>query len=132
MKRKCVRDLENCGICKTDLKVKGEWEVFWGVSLKDFLGGVMWKEVAVVVLIPVALFLLWGWWSIVADIIFFWFFSSVAGTWGVMVWSPSEEDEPEIINKCSAGVEGCRICNNEYSHEFNYKYEKGLKWYQKW
>jgi len=33
--------------------------------------------------------------------------------------------------KCSAGIENCQICHNEYDHYFNEEYEKTLKWYNK-
>ena len=127
---KCPEEWENCKICSYK---EGFFEyITGGTTFKEFFFSINKEEVVFVVMYPLISGLIWGRIGIILAVVSFIFFDKlfiVGGSWII----PEEYMDfgEEIINKCSAGVEDCRICNNEYSHEFNFYYKKSLKWYQK-
>ncbi|MEK7128484.1 MAG: hypothetical protein AAB933_02905 [Patescibacteria group bacterium] len=128
-KIKCPKGWENCKICSYK---EGFFECITGITFIEFLIDIHWREVVSVILIFLVFSLLWGWWGMFIGTFFCIISNFSFNSWGAW-FLPDEylEPPPEVKNECSAKIEGCRICNNEYNHEFNFKYEKGLKWYQK-
>ncbi len=126
---KCPKDWGNCKICTYK---EGFFEYITGLTFKEFFLGIRWNEVAFVVIYPLISGLIWGRIGIILAVTSFIFFDKlfiVGGPW--IIPEGYMNFREEIINKCSAGVEDCRICNNQYSHEFNFNYEKSLRWYEK-
>jgi hypothetical protein len=95
---------------------------------KSFKERIRWYEIgtlAVQLLIGIILFGKWG-------ILVGWFFNYMC--WSVAspaIYPGYSPPDIEYNRTCSAGIEGCKICGNEYSHEFNKEYnDKFLrKWY---
>lgn len=110
--------------CKRCRETGGCWKYYF-FSVVDFI---RWAELIFSVFSFIVFHLLFGWWGIIPFLIFDWLNHLQGGLMGDLSIHPPKE-YPE--NKCSKEIKNCRLCNNPYSHEFNVKYQKSLKWYEK-
>ncbi len=87
---------------------------------------VRWRELFTLLALILIGFLLFKWIGILIGILVFSFSANLEGGAVADVFHeyPKEEFPP---NTCSAGIEGCKLCNNEYSHEFNEAYSRKFK-----
>jgi hypothetical protein len=95
---------------------------------KDFLKAVRWYDLIFWNSLVIIFYLWLGWIGVI--IVLFMDYWSLAVS-APMIFPGESFEKPEYHRECSAKIKGCKICKNEYSHEFNEKYQKTLKWYQK-
>lgn len=69
--------------------------------------------------------LFFKWWGIIVYLILNAGLTYEGGNWIDM----NDYSDKYPPNTCSASIKDCKICNNEYNHEFNVEYERGKKWY---
>ncbi len=117
---------ENCELCND----VGYWEYIFGITFKEFFSLIRWSTIVFLIVVPFVGYQIWGVVGGVGGWIFCYLMGQALDGAVADLWNefPTEEYPP---NTCSLGIEGCKICNNEYSHEFNVKYQKSLKWYEK-
>lgn len=116
---------ENCEICKE----VGIWEYIWGIPFKEFLGTVRFSTIFFIIICLGIGYLTFGYIGILVGYAFAYLMGragdgAVADLWGEFY---KEEYPP---NTCSAKIENCKICDNEYSHEFNETYERENRWWK--
>lgn len=117
---------KNCRTCKE----VGSWEYIWGLPFKEFLSLVRWSTIVFMFISLIVGYAMFGWIGILIGWVFFYLMAqsddgAVADVWNEF---PPEEYPPNI---CSENISNCKICNNEYEHSFNVKYEKSLKWWER-
>lgn len=115
----------NCTVCKK----MGLWEYIFGVSFKQFLEAWEWQNLLVTIFLCGFLFSFMGFWAIIPILIVSRDMEGGFASWIIFERPEETKEIKEIQNKCSAGIENCKICDNEYSHEFNIEYEKYNTWY---
>ena len=108
------------------------WQYLFRVKFTEFLGMWKWDEICFYILAFILFYGIMGWIGIVLWVLFIaglgeWLQGGMMGESG-RYYFPTEEPPK---NTCSAGIENCTICNNEYSHDFNLRYEASLKWWEK-
>lgn len=94
---------------------------------KAFAGAIRWADLKFWCSAVVISYLLLGWIGVIIVLIMDYFSLEVAAPFIFFDEMPEEIYE----RTCSAGIEDCKICGNEYDHEFNVEYQKSLKWYQR-
>ena len=119
---KCPKGIENCTICSKTRDKFNPW-LPYNERIVDFI---RWKELGYYVILFTVSYLFLGWWGIVLAVIIDQL-NHLQG--GPVEGGYSQKEYPP--NTCSAGIEGCRICDNEYDHEWNEKWESQKKWYEK-
>jgi hypothetical protein len=103
----------NCKIC-VDFDEKYTKEL-----VRSAIDFVRWEELGAMIAFIIVGYLFLG---IIGAILGF-IFNRLLGNWngGIVIGTFPEPEYPP--NVCSAGIEGCQICNNPYSHEFNSTYK---------
>ena len=95
--------------------------------IRDFI---RWKELGFIIVLFVFFYIIFGWFGIILAPFFHYLMATMEGgaVGDIDNEYPAEEYPPNI---CSAGIEGCKICDNEYEHTFNETYQNSLKWWDK-
>lgn len=110
---------ENCKTCKKE----SFFEYITEVSFAHFREIIKWGDIVFFLMSFIIFCKIFGWIGFIIAFIFIWLMGRLEGGAVGDLWGdyPKEEYPP---NTCSAGIENCEICDNEYTHEFNEKYEK--------
>lgn len=124
----CTRP--DCVRCHTKTDIyKGSDLDFLKETLYNLIDFIRWQELGYMI-VSLTIFCIWlGWWGIIPFLALDYLLHMEGGTVGdAFNEYPKEEFPP---NTCSAGIKDCNVCNNTYDHDFNVKYYKGLKWWEK-
>ena len=94
---------------------------YWKYCFKHWWNDLIWWEALKVNFwVFLISFIVLRWWGIILAVIFLNLMELQGGP--VANMHLNQPPPPVYNNKCSAGMEDCKICNNEYNHEFNLKY----------
>lgn len=100
------------------------------ICWKAFLDCIRWYDLIFWTSAVIIGYLIWGWIGVIIVLLMDYFSSEVSAPF---IFHGDKQEKPIYHRKCSAGIENCKVCNNEYDHEFNVKYNEKFrkKWYQK-
>ena len=101
--------------------------LLYNERIRDFI---RWYELGWIIVSFTFFYLVWGWWGILFAVILDWL-NHLEGGPCADAFDIYPDNEVKYNWKCSANIEDCKLCNNEYDHEFNVKYNESLKWYEK-
>lgn len=112
-----------CQICNPE-----PWTWNWfKVCFVDFIEFVRWYELFFLLFTLFLGYSFLGWWGVILALLLN-KLNHLEG--GPMSDMRGEYREPVRL-PCSENLKNCRVCGNGYSHDFNVRTLKNLKWYEK-